>query len=246
MHAVLRLIGIVIAIGLADSLNPGTVAPALYLATSESPKDKLVKFTAGVFIVYLAGGALIAAGPGQLLLSLVPHPGPIFLQYVEMGAGVVMIVGAALLWRYRHPLKEKELPEVIAGGRSSFLFGAGLTLVELPTAFPYFGALAAIVASHLGFVREAILVVLFNVMFIVPLLGIVETLYLAGEHAEQRLGRVKDHLQRHWPVILAVVALAAGLFTIGLGATSYIHHASSRFGKYLRHLLHVHYHPVGH
>jgi len=242
-RCVLRLIGIVVAIGFADSLNPGTVAPGLYLATGESPKDRVIKFTLGVVVVYLTGGALIAIGPGQLLLSLVPHPGPIFRQYVEIGAGVVLIVGAALLWRYRHPLREKELPDVSGGGRSAFWFGAGLTLFELPTAFPYFGALAAIVASHLGFTREAILLVLFNFMFILPLLGIVETLYLAGDHAQVRLARVRDFLQRHWPIILAVVALAAGLFTIGLGATSYVHHSLGKLARALRHLLHVKYHP---
>jgi len=242
-RCVLRLIGIVVAIGFADSLNPGTVAPGLYLATGESPKDRVIKFTAGVTLVYLVGGALIAIGPGQLLLSLVPHPGPIFRRYVEIGAGVVLIVGAALLWRYRRPLREKELPDVSGGGRSAFWFGAGLTLFELPTAFPYFGALAAIVASHLGFTREAILLVLFNFMFILPLLAIIETLYLAGDYAPDRLSRVRDFLQRHWPIILAVVALVAGLFTITLGATSYVNHSAGRIAKELRHLLHVKYRP---
>lgn len=70
----IRLIGVVITIGLADSLNPTTIAPALYLATEEEPLSRVTEFTVAVFIVYLAGGVLIALGPGQLLLSLVPKP----------------------------------------------------------------------------------------------------------------------------------------------------------------------------
>ena len=42
----LRLIGIVISIGLADSLNPTTIAPALYLATGENARNRVAEFTA--------------------------------------------------------------------------------------------------------------------------------------------------------------------------------------------------------
>ena len=47
----LRLIGLVISIGIADSLNPTTIAPALYLATAEHARGRLIQFTAGVFAV---------------------------------------------------------------------------------------------------------------------------------------------------------------------------------------------------
>lgn len=52
----LRLLGIVISIGLADSLNPSTVAPALYLSAQPKGRYALVQFTAGVFCVYFFGG----------------------------------------------------------------------------------------------------------------------------------------------------------------------------------------------
>ena len=56
-----RLVGIVISIGLADSLNPTTIAPALYLATGERARGRVAEFTAGVFAVYFLGGAEGAA-----------------------------------------------------------------------------------------------------------------------------------------------------------------------------------------
>ena len=46
----LRLIGIVISIGLADSLNPSTIAPALYLATGERARERVAEFTLAVFL----------------------------------------------------------------------------------------------------------------------------------------------------------------------------------------------------
>ena len=141
----IRLIGIVIAIGLADSLNPSTVAPALYLASGRDAGRCVAKFSAGVFVVYFLGGMVIALGPGALVLSIVPRPDHQTTQVLEVVAGVVLITVGLLLWRYRAPLGNRKLPDVDSKGHTSWVLGASITAVELPTAFPYFGALTAVV-----------------------------------------------------------------------------------------------------
>ncbi len=215
----LRLIGIVISVGLADSLNPSTLAPALYLASGPDPRKAVSQFTLGVVIVYLLGGILIALGPGQLILALVPRPSLATRHVLEVIAGVILIVVGVLLWVHRGRLAKKQLPSFNANGRGAFLLGMTIMLVELPTAFPYFGVLAAIVGSGFGIVRQLLLIVLFNVCFVLPLLGILAILSFAGDHAQQVLGRARDFLQRHWPILLAAVALIGGAITIALGAT---------------------------
>ena len=232
----LRLIGIVISIGLADSLNPTTIAPALYLASGEQPRETVSRFTIGVFAVYLLGGAIIALGPGQLLLSLVPHPGHLTGHILEITAGVVLLTGGAFLWSNRHSLRQREPPAPSADGKSSAWLGATITAVELPTAFPYFAAIAAIVGSGLGVARQMLLLVLFNICFVIPLVAIVATLWLGGEQAAARIMRAREFLQRHWPVVLAVVALLAGGFVIILGATGIAAGAHGRFGRFFRHV----------
>jgi cytochrome c biogenesis protein CcdA len=215
----LRLIGIVISIGLADSVNPSTVAPALYIAAQPKPRRPLVQFTAGVFIVYFVGGALIALGPGQLILSLVPKPDLLTRHVLEVLAGVVLLAVAALLWMHRDRLGQKQLPTFSSQGRASWLLGATIMAVELPTAFPYFFAIAAVVGSGVDLPRKILLILLFNVCFVLPQLALLVLLSLGGERAERTLLRVSAFLQRHWPVLLAVVAVAGGVITIGLGAT---------------------------
>ena len=215
----LRLIGIVVSIGLADSLNPSTMAPALFLAAGPRSRKTVAQFTAGVFLVYLLGGVLIALGPGELVLSLVPKPDHTTSQVLEVMAGVVLLGAAALLWRHRDRLGSRQLPLVNPGGRASWVIGATITAIELPTAFPYFGALAAIMGSGLGLPRQVILIVVFNVCFILPLVVILATLWLAGDRAEPALARAAAFLQRNWPVLLAVVAVLGAAITITLGAT---------------------------
>ncbi len=215
----LRLIGLVVSIGLADSLNPTTIAPALYLSTGERARQNLIEFTAGVFAVYFLGGAIVALGPGQLLLSLVPHPGPHLRYLLEVVAGVAMLTGAAFLWGYRDRLARRDLPEPNPSGKSSAVLGATITAVELPTAFPYFAAIAAIVGSGLDPLRQLVLLVIFNVCFVLPLLLIIATVTLAGDDAERMIASVRARLEAHWPEILAVLALLAGAFVTILGIT---------------------------
>jgi len=213
----LRLLGIVISIGLADSINPSTIAPALLLASGERPKENVSRFTAAVFLVYFLGGAAIALGPGQLVLSLVPHPDRDATATIEIAVGAALLITGALLWRHRRRLAD--LPDVSPGRRSSALLGATITAIELPTAFPYFAAIAAIVGSGRDLVPQVILLLAFNICFVLPLLGIMAILEFAGDRTEAVLARARLFLTRYWPVLLATVVVLAGGLAITLGAT---------------------------
>jgi cytochrome c biogenesis protein CcdA len=230
----IRLAGIVISIGLADSLNPTTIAPALYLASGPRPRENVTRFTVGVFLVYLVGGAIIALGPGQLLLSILPRPDHEDRQVLEVAAGVAMIAASALLWWHRDRLASREVPKFTRRRRSSALLGATIMAVELPTAFPYFAAIAAIVGSGLGLARQLALLVLFNVCFVLPLLTILATLWLTPDHAQERLTQARLFLHRHWPIVLAGAALVVGLFVIVVGATGLAGRSHSRLGRFFK------------
>jgi len=237
----LRLIGLVISIGIADSLNPTTIAPALYLASREHARQELMRFTLAVFAVYLLGGLAITLGPGELLLALVPHPGKHLSYILELIAGAAMLTGAAFLWGYRDRLGHREDKAVNIAAKSSAVLGATITAVELPTAFPYFAVIAAIVPSGIGVARQVMLLVLFNVCFVAPLLAILATLRFAGPDAQRWLTAGRERLEAHWPAVLAVLALAAGVFVTLLGITglgSLHHNDFGSLSRHLRHLLH--------
>ena len=237
----LRLVGLVVSIGLADSLNPTTIAPAMYLAAGRRPRARVTEFTVAVFAVYFLGGALIALGPGQLLLALVPKPDAEDRHVIEIIAGAALLIAAALVWYHRDRLARRQLPQPNPERRSSAILGATITAVELPTAFPYFAAIAAIVGSGLGPARQLVLLLLFNLCFVMPLLGIVATLWIAGDRSQRVLGACRDFLERDWPRVLAVLLFLAGLFVILLGVTAFAGRSHTRFGHFMRrfrHLLH--------
>ena len=233
----IRLIGIVISIGLADSLNPSTIGPALYMATGERARGRVAEFTFAVFAVYFLGGAAIVVGAGALIRPLLPHPRHHIANIVELGVGLALIVCAAFLWRHRRRLAHLDPPDFDPYGRSSWVLGASITAVELPTAFPYFAAIAAIVGADVDAVGDLVLLLLFNVCFVLPLLLILGTLTFAPDKAGQVLSVARAFLQRHWPTVLAGLALAAGVFVVALGITG-IGATHSRFLRRLHRTLH--------
>ena len=232
----LRATVLAITIGLADSVNPTTIGPALYLAAGRDARRQVGQFTLAVFGVYFLGGFLILIGPGQLLLSLVPHPHKKVSYILEVVAGVALVTAAAFLWSYREQLTQRKIRTPKAEGKSSAILGATITAVELPTAFPYFAAIAAIVGSGIDLPGQVALLVLFNVCFVLPLGGILAVLTFAGDRAKGMLARARKRLEAHWPTTLAVIFLVAGVFVIMLGATGLFGMGHGRVGRFARHL----------
>ena len=218
----LRRIGVMISVGLADSLNPSTVGPALYLATVRKPVWRVAQFTVGVFAVNFAAGVVLTIGPGRLLLGLVPHPQGTVRHVIELVAGLVLLGAAVALWVGRRSLTRRELPMRNSGGGSALITGASLAAVELPTAAPYFAVIAGIVASNASVAQEIVLLVLYNVAFVTPLLAIIMLMLFAGERADPWLQKGGAWLQRRWPVVLASLLLFVGSVLTVLGGTSLV------------------------
>lgn len=231
----LRLIGLVLSIGLADSMNPSTIAPGLYLAMGKQPRSGLLQFTLGVFAVNFLGGAVVALGPGEAVLALVPKPDGTARHIGETVAGVVMLIAAAVLWRRRETLARRHhLPSPPSEGKSAALLGMTIAGVELPTAFPYFAAIAAIVDSGFDPVRQLVLICIYNLAFVLPLLVMLVTLMLAPARATSILQAARDFLERRWPALLAGLALVAGLFVAALGVTGLTAGAHGAVGRVSR------------
>jgi cytochrome c biogenesis protein CcdA len=242
----LRLLILMISIGLADSLNPSTIAPALYLASGEHPRVNVAQFTAAVFVVYLAGGCLIALGPGALVRNLISdiHVEEEVRYTFQIVAGVLLITGAAMIWRRRGRMVARGLPGANPKRKSGALLGATITAIELPTAFPYFAAIAAVVGSGLGVIRGFILLVVFNVCFIAPLLGILAVLVFGGDGTERLLGRCRSYLARRWPHVLVALLAVVGIVAVVFGATGLATGIHGRVGGFFRHVktgLHLHF-----
>src|SRR5258708_3237817 len=134
----LRRIGVALSVGLADSLNPSTIGPALFLATSAGRIRRVTEFTIGVFVVNLAAGVLLTIGPGRLLLGLVPHPRGTAKHVIELVVGAALLATAVAVWLGRRTLALKELPMRGGGRGSALITGGSLAGRGLPGGAPRF------------------------------------------------------------------------------------------------------------
>lgn len=218
----LRRIGLMLSVGLADSINPSTVGPGLYLATVSRSVWRVLQFTIGVFAVNLAGGVVLTIGPGRALLGLVPRPHATVKHVLELVAGIVLLSVAVALWTGRRKLARRDLPGDGGRGGSSLITGASIAAIELPTAAPYFAVIGAIVASDASVPEELGLLVIYNVAFVLPLLAIAGVLLFGGRRADDWLRRAGAWLQRRWPVVLAALLTFVGGVLAVIGGTGLV------------------------
>jgi cytochrome c biogenesis protein CcdA len=210
---------LVFVIGVADSINPSTVGPAVALAVGRHGARRAAAFTAGVALVSFAGGAILVLGPGAAIMAAIPRPSARFEHIAEIVLGVVALVLAAVAWRGRRALERRltreEDPSRRSGHAAAFGLGAGIMAVELPTAFPYFGAVAAIIGAHVSPLGRLGLVFVYNVAFVLPLLAII-ALRIAGGH---RLDAFRVAFARYAGATLAALLAVAGVVLLVLGIT---------------------------
>lgn len=218
----LTLLGIVVLVGSADSINPSTVGPALYLAAGPRPTRNLVAFIAGVYAVSAAAGIAVVLGPGKALLSHRPHPHT--EHVIELSAGGALVVIAVGLWLGRKQIPRRVMRNEETVQRISALLGAAIMAVELPTALPYAAVIAAIIASGRAAATQVMLILLFNLIFVGPLLAVLATRSLAGPQAVHRLTVIRQRLEGYAAMLVPLLVLLVAGILLVLGAIGLARH----------------------
>jgi cytochrome c biogenesis protein CcdA len=216
---VLALTALVVSIALVDSANPATLAPALWFALETRARQTIAAFAAGVFLVSAVGGVVFVLGPGRALVNVVPRPSPRTVDRLTLGAGVIALVLAAALWLMRERVaKRLSRRQPAAGRRRPLVLGAAIMALDLPTAIPYFAALAAIVISPYGLATQLVLVAVYNAVFVAPLAALVLLVALAGKRGAEIAAQARSLLDRHGAQVLPALIAVAGVVLVGIGA----------------------------
>jgi hypothetical protein len=136
----------VLLLGLGDSLNPVTIAVGVLLSAGERPVARLGTYTLGTGLTYFAGGVLLTVGPAVLLHTALHHRAGTRTWIAEVVIGTGALAFAAFIATRPPDTVSKRVPTELRPARS-FMLGAAITVVDLPTALMYFGAIALVVAA---------------------------------------------------------------------------------------------------
>lgn len=210
----LGVLVVVASIAALDSLNPSTLVPALVLASRGDARRDVASFALGVFVVSTVAGLVLTFGPGRLVLESLGRPSAHTRHLVELATGVALIAAAALLWGFRTKVwGHRSGP---ATGRGSGLLGAGIMAAELPTAFPYFAAILAIVGGIRPAADQAAAVLLYNAIFVVPLAAI---WLVASPARAAAFGDLVTRVQRYLAVVVPAGVASIGVALAVVGGT---------------------------
>jgi cytochrome c biogenesis protein CcdA len=209
---------LVLSVAAVDSLNPSTIAPAAVLAIGERPARRVGLFTAGVFLTSTAGGLILLFAVGRSFVARIAQPSPHTRHLLELAIGIALLLVAGLLWVLRDWLRAHLGRERAVGGGSALLLGAAIMAIELPTAFPYFAAILATLGAVHGAIRQTVFIVLYNLVFVAPLLALTVLVALTGSRYRDRIARISTLIRTRGPDFLppGVAIIGGALVVIGV------------------------------
>jgi cytochrome c biogenesis protein CcdA len=214
MLALLTLIG---SVGLADSVDPTMILPALYFARGRNSRRRVAGFAAGVFVVNVVGGVAVALGPGRFLLHLAPHPGPGATRVLELIGGAILVPVAVVLWRRR--------PRAAGEGSTRLehaapLVGATIALLEFPTAVPFFVIVVAVIHADVAVAATVGLLAAYQLLYLLPVL-VIAVLSERSPRPDRapRFDGAQGLLVRYEHRLIAAAAFAGALILLALGAS---------------------------
>lgn len=214
------------SIALLDSTSivPLCIAPMVALLSGDRPYLGASSFLFGIFAVYFAFGVLILLGLdalfdrlNQWLESLWREPETIEI-WLQIAIGLALLVFGYRMAGVRRGRGERGA-SLVMSPLQGFTLGAGLTVVGLPGAVPFFAAADQILRADLPVAGGIAALLYYDLVFLLPL----GTIVLVRMAWKEQSGRVFAAISRFFDVwgrrvILALLLLLGAVLTIdGVG-----------------------------
>ncbi len=182
-----------LALAIADSVNPSAIVVALYLLTRSGPAPQVLTYVSAIFLTYFTLGLLLLSGFSLLW----PTSGDPLRSWwgllLQMAIGVGLLV-YALRGSARGEPAQPTLPSK-GTYAAVFALGVAVTAMELPTALPYFGAIAVLTSMELSAGPRAAVLAVYNLIFVLPPLLLLAGHELARGRLDERYAALRARLE---------------------------------------------------
>jgi cytochrome c biogenesis protein CcdA len=190
----MELLPAIVGLAVVDSINPSALLATIVLLLRGKPARPLVAvYVAAILVTYFAIGLALTLGLGLTPQALVESDAAYLAQGVLGAALLAYAVLAPGRGRERGPAAGPRLP-VVRRPAAVFALGVGVTLLELPTALPYLGAVGAIARADLAVGDWLPLLVTYNLIFVLPPLALLAAHVALGDRAGALLERLRTRL----------------------------------------------------
>lgn len=224
------LLGTAITTGFFDSLNPSAIAQQMLLQAMVKNKRHTWFFIFGIGTANLALGLAVYYGIATWVSGLLYKAASLYPRHVctaALCAGALCVfVGIRLILKTRFHTKDG-MGEA-AGAKtparlsplSLFFLGAAFCMVELTSAFPYFGFLAVLTSYHFTFLPVLLFIMIYNLMYILPLI-----IVYFGYNALQGtaiIQRIEYGLDKVSSYVVPTVVTVLGILLVCYGGCAFV------------------------
>lgn len=218
----IELIVTLVPIALIDSLSvvPLTIVPMALLLGGRRPVTGALAFIAGIVLTYLPFGVLLLFGLDALFDGLAARFSEWWSSEPDLGEVVLEIVVGLAMVIFGHGLCRRGSKRKSGESRSgmtpvqAFTLAAVINVSGFWGALPYFAAIAQILKADLstGGILGAIL--LYNLVFALPLFSFLLLHLLLGEQAQRWFANAADFTTRWGGRVVTILLIGLGFVLI--------------------------------
>ncbi len=224
----LELLLTLTTISLLDSMSavPIALIPLAIILNGRTPLTGAISFISGGFIVYFIFGLLILLGLDNLIDKYAEQ----FISYMKSEPDCVeliiqIIIGFIMIyfaWQFSRKAPQDSNTrsyDTDIKPVQAFLLSASINIIGMWGALPYFAAMAQILKADLETASMIWILVYYNLVFALPLIGFILLRIMMGERAAVVLGKMTDFFS-HWGkqvIVLSLYLLGPLLIADGIG-----------------------------
>lgn len=224
----LELLLTLTTISLLDSMSavPIALIPLAIILNGRSPMTGSLSFIAGGFIVYFIFGIFILMG----LDTLIDRYAEKFILYMKSEPDCVELVIQILIgfimiyfaWQFSRQAPENSRTKSYDSDITpvqAFTLSASINIIGMWGALPYFAAMAQILKADLETTTMIWILVYYNIVFALPLIGFIILRMAMGNKATRLLNNITNFFSR-WGkqvFVLSLYLLGPLLIADGIG-----------------------------
>ncbi len=226
-----ELLVILTPIGLLDSTSmiPISIVIMVVLLAGPKPLLRSSSLIVGVFVTYVVTGLLILLGLQSVFdeisaytMRLWKNPETEELIFQAVIGAVLLAFGVRIATARKRHIEKPVASDMT--GIQALVAGAGLTIVGLPGAVPYFAAIDLILRTDVTLPQRMLALGYYNFVFVTPLVAIVALRLILGERSTGILDAIKQFFDGWGQRLIVALLLILGVVLVVDGIGWFLSH----------------------
>lgn len=193
-----------------DSINPVELLAGIFLFTTQKPIGRFLPYIIGIFFFHLVIGFALYY-TFHFVLDLKILHSAVFDRSIELAGGILLVFFGITMKKHNQTKAKTILnPKPLY----TFLLGIGITASALPTSAVYFSALGIIANDKLGFESLSLLLLIYNIIFILPLIVLLIIYLIFQDKSQKIFESARNFILLRLNAILKVAFILIGLYLI--------------------------------